>query len=183
MLTIPAAPPSVPLPKVEAIVVNYLRAHRFTVPDGLTVTVAPLASIASGSLAGTTPLAEAGPGQITASPVLEQWPFGYQLATLLHETLHETPTGGSYQYQNFTDTLTLANEQATESMAQDILPALLRSQGIAPKTVVAWAYTGLVRRERVVSAQSCRCSWKSPAARAWRAAYFFTNPMDRELIN
>lgn len=184
MLVIPAAPVTPPLAIVENEVIGYLRDHRFTLPNGIVVTTAPLAQIAGAPLLGQQPVADAQSGLITVSPDVAQWGLADVAALLLHETLHETPTGGADDYAQLTPDQFVANEQATEATTQDLLPGLLRRLNMSRDAVkFVSGYAGLVKRERVASAVACHCGWTTAPARAWRARFFLTPPAERELIH
>lgn len=181
MIVIPSSPPPVPLHAYERTVVTYLRDHRFTVPDGLKLVTTPaFAKIADGPFRGATPIAEAMPGTVVVDETLRYYSPEDVARILLHETLHETPTGGAFTYATMTPRQFTLNEGATDAMTQDILKGLLRRLHLPTNTAGSDpTYPTLVARVRLASAAACSCPWTAPPAHSWRGRYFLTMPDQR----
>lgn len=176
------APPP-PLVSLEVGIVSYLQAHRFTFPRQITLEMAEAGEMSVVRVSrGMTPLAEAhADGRIVIRRDMAEAPItGQTVSILLHETLHETVTGGAEG--SWDAGVQDATEQATEAMAQDLWPAVMRSLRIPTTSGQLLAYSDLVKRERVWSARVCRCGWQTPAARAARARQFFTPASARRVV-
>jgi len=166
---------------VEAQVIDYLRDHRFSVPDGLTLVTTPaFAKIADGPFHGATPIAEAMPGTIVVDQDLQTFDRVDVARILLHETLHETPTGGAFTFTTLTPHTFTLNEAATDAMTQQILKGLLRRLHLPLGTAGSDpTYPTLVTRVRLAAARACGCPWWSQAGKDWVGRYFLTMPDQR----
>lgn len=179
---IAAAPAPPALVVLQDQITDYLLAHRFAFPKGRPVVMVGAGNtpLAGGPVPGMLPLAQAWQdGTTLVSPTLAQLPMGGQVVgVMLHETLHHTATGGADDSTR-DETARMLTETATEAMTQDLVASVLRATGTSPLSGMAYSYVELVKAERVWSAEVCRCSWKSAAARGVRAQFFLTPPLQR----
>lgn len=183
----------------ETAIVQFLEQHKFSFP--VTPTIQILDSLGTFSAqsptvaAGQTVCGMAAPnGVITFGAVCNaQFLTWTSVKNELHETLHETVTGGSYV--NWTSlpnpwSVWNLNEAATESEVQDLMPGLLRAkfpslykQWLANGVSTSIAYADYVKDIRVWSAHQCHQSWYSGCAIGMRAKLFLTPPVDRLAFN
>jgi hypothetical protein len=171
------APPA-QIDHVESAVVQYLEGHSFTLQGPISIRTMQSRRYAGMALPAGEILLDR-----TVSSLADN--DAELPALLLHETLHETLTGGAGTAM--THAQFVANEQATESTALDLLPGLLRSMGWGRRAVSdavfnatqGSAYWSLVRKERMASATICHAPWTSRCARGVRAGWFLTPPAQR----
>lgn len=184
----------------ETAIVQFLEQHRFSFPFAPTVSaVDSLGTLSTSSptaVAGATVCGQAGPGGYIefGSICNSQFLTWTTVKNELHETLHESITGGA----NGIDWTTIPNswsvwnlnEAATESEVQDLMPGLLRAK--FPSLYKSWlngnqstsiAYPDYVKDVRVWSAHQCGQSWRSSCAIGIRAKLFLTPPVDRLSFN
>jgi hypothetical protein len=164
-------------------IAQYLGQHRFSFPATPQISVFPQDQMQGLSLQGGDPLAQALPGGAVhlTQRMADLGVNGQSVTELLHELLHTTATGGNPSGAN-RDQMA-ATEQATETMAQDMLPGVMHYLRVPANSGASLSYKPYVMAERYASAKATGTNWTSPQSRAWRANQFFTQPAQRQLIN
>lgn len=170
-------------------IADYLTKHRFSFPSRPDISVVPadqmaqLTATAPGLQANQRALGTVLPGgQVRlAQEMANLGVNGQSVTEVLHELLHATATGGNPA--GGTQDQYMATEQATETMAQDLLPGIKHYLRIPPNSGGSLSYKPYVMAERYASAKATGTNWTSPQSRAWRANQFFTQPAQRQLIN
>lgn len=164
-------------------IAQYLAQHRFSFPATPQISVVPQAAMQGRTLQGGDPLAQALPGGVVhlTDRMAGLGVTGQSVTELLHELLHTTATGGNPSGAD--PNQQAATEQATETMAQDLLPGVEHYLRVDPHSGGSLSYKPYVMAERYASAKATGANWTSPQARAWRANQFFTQPAQRALIN